>query len=95
MTYKILSDHAISLNGACIPTDPENSDYQKYLAWLSEGNVPEPADPAPNPRIEQIKAELIRLDAKKIRPLAEGDSAYLAELNAKTRTLRDELQGLV
>ena len=27
-----------------IPLDPDNTDYQEYLAWLAEGNEPLPAD---------------------------------------------------
>jgi len=29
---------------ACIPFDPDNTDYQAYLAWVAEGGVPTPAD---------------------------------------------------
>jgi len=31
-------------DGACIPTDPANTDYQAYLKFLDEGGVPTPAD---------------------------------------------------
>jgi len=33
-------------DNAFIPFDPDNTDYQAYLAWVAEGNEPTPAEEA-------------------------------------------------
>jgi hypothetical protein len=58
MNYQLTqSDIILRLaDNAFIPPDPANRDYAEYLAWLEEGNTPEPA-PKPEPVPELTPAE--------------------------------------
>jgi hypothetical protein len=40
----VIQNIVLREDGAYIPFDPDNTDYQEYLKWLAEGNSPLPAD---------------------------------------------------
>ena len=42
-------------DNASIPNDPKNSDYARYLIWIKEGNIPEPADLIPEPTYAELR----------------------------------------
>jgi hypothetical protein len=48
--YKLTNnDYILRDDGWFIPQSLDNTDYQQYLAWLEEGNTPEPYVPPPPP----------------------------------------------
>lgn len=51
-------------DGAWIPPDPDNLDYQKYLKFVADGGTPEPADPDPVPVQLTVEEKLELLGIK-------------------------------
>lgn len=44
--YKIISKNTVKrlVDNAFIPFEEANTDYQEYIKWLEEGNIPDPPD---------------------------------------------------
>lgn len=59
-----------------------------YQHWLTLSNAPEEQY---GPRVQEILDELDRLDLKAIRPLLDGDTAYLETIKTQKATLKAEL----
>ena len=79
--YKLtnVSNLICTADGSFLPADPANTDYQQYLAWIAEGNTPEPYVAPPTP----IPATVTRFQALAV--LAAG--GYLDTVRTYINTL--------
>ena len=73
MTYQLTQGDTILrlTDNAFIPPDPANTDYAAYLAWVEEGNTPEPApEPEPVPELTtEQKLEAAGLTVAELKEL--------------------------
>ena len=83
--YKLAQNGVIRLtDGAFIPADPNNRDWQEYQQWLAEGNTPEP-EYTPDELRQKLRSEMLSLRQTRIQQiLSQPDMMYdsLADLKA-------------
>lgn len=58
MAYKLTTGWPLHIESGSF-VNPETN--QEYLAWLAEGNTPEPADPAPIPTVVTMRQARLAL----------------------------------
>lgn len=78
MQFKLVANHPETIyrvdDGAWIPVDPRNVDFQEYQKWLAAGNTPLPADiPESAPKVVTAEDVLTLLQTKNLVTKSEAD----------------------
>lgn len=77
--YKISGDGVVDTErGAKIPNNPNNGDWQDYLAWVADGNTPDPEftqaeidNKVLRDEINELKGDLLKVIAWQFRMILE------------------------
>lgn len=94
-TYKLSSVGVIrQSDGVEIPNDSGNQDWQLYQEWLALGNTVIPADPIPQPTLQERRWELYpsiqdQLDA--LYAARQGDPSGLQDIDSKITAVNQSI----
>jgi hypothetical protein len=96
--YKLTASNSVirTADGAVIPFDDGNQDYQIYLSWLGDGNVPAAADVVAVDPNAAIQAKIFDIE-QTLQPRAmreyflNGDKTRLQEIENQIAALRAQL----
>lgn len=83
-------DHLLPLmsDGAFIPADPQNRDYEAFLAWQAQGNAPEPTSGAPEwPEFTRLQLRLALLSVGKSAQQVEVEFSAIPDPIERERAM--------
>jgi hypothetical protein len=70
------------IDGACIPSDPDNADWREFLGWREAGNEPGEPPPAPAPVPAEVALWQARVALARRQLLAPANAAIGASGDA-------------